>query len=71
MEVHMAVYENLKEDLRKVVGGTVESAFEMKDGRGLFMTIRTENKPMALVIEENGYAEGQRQTDIYVIESLV
>jgi len=67
----MAVYENLKEDLRKIIGGTVESAFELKQGRGLFVTIRTQDKPMALVIEENGYAEGQRTTDIYVIESMV
>ena len=67
----MAVYENLKEDLGKIIGGTVESAFELRDGRGLFMTIRTSEKPMALVIEENGYAEGQRTMDVYVIESLV
>ncbi len=67
----MATYENLKEDLRKIIGGTVESAFELRQGRGLFVTIRTQEKQMALVIEENGYAEGQRATEIYVIESMV
>jgi hypothetical protein len=67
----MATYENLKEDLRKIIGGTVESAFELRQGRGLFVTIRTQEKPMALVIEENGCADGQRTTEIYVIESMV
>ncbi len=71
------MYENLKDGLSKIIGGTVESAFELKGGRGLFMTIKTEEKPMALVVEENsngsgGYGEeDSKTTDIYVIESLV
>jgi hypothetical protein len=67
----MSLTENLKEDLRKIIGGRVESAFELKDGRGLFMTIQTEDRHMALVVEENGYSEGQHTTEVYVIESLV
>ncbi|MBU1319744.1 MAG: hypothetical protein KKG33_07080 [candidate division Zixibacteria bacterium] len=67
----MSVTENLKEDLRKIIGGRVESAFELKNGHGLFLTIQTDDKSMALVVEENGYSEGQRTTEVYVIESLV
>ena len=71
------MYENLKDGLSKIIGGTVETAFELKDSRGLFMTIKTEDKPMALVIEESsngsgGYGEEEtKKTEIYVIESLV
>jgi len=73
MEVRMAVSETLKEDLRKIVGGTVESAFELKGNSGLFVTIRTEDKPLALVVEEssNGYGDSANKTEIYVIESIV
>jgi hypothetical protein len=69
----MTVTENLREDLKKIIGGTVESAFELKGSSGLFMTIKTEDKPMALVVEEkdNGYGENQRSTEVYVIESLI
>ena len=65
--------ETLREDLRKIIGGTVESAFELRGRNGLFMTIRTDEKPMALVVEEkeNGYGDGQHATEVYVIESLV
>lgn len=71
MEVQTAMYENLKEDLRKIIGGTIESAFELRQGRGLFVTVPTKEKQMALVIEENGYAEGPRTIKVYVIESMV
>ena len=69
----MTMTESLKDDLRKIIGGTVESAFELRGHGGLFMTIRTEEKPMALVVEEkeNGYGDNQRSTEVYVIESLV
>ncbi len=69
----MNVNEDLKTDLRKIIGGTVESAFELKAGRGIFMTIRAEGRTMALVVEEsgNGYGDSQRTTEVYVMESLV
>jgi len=70
------MYESLKDGLGKIIGGTVESAFELKNGRGIFVTIKTEEKPMALVVEENsngtgGYDEEQGKPEIYVIESLI
>jgi len=67
----MSLTENLKEDLRKIIGGKVESAFELRNGRGLFVTIQAEDRQMALVVEENGYSEGQHTTEVYVIESMV
>jgi len=70
------MYDNLKEGLGKIIGGTVESAFELRNGRGIFVTIRTNDKPMALVVEENAngtgeYGETHSKPEIYVIESMV
>jgi hypothetical protein len=53
----MATYENLKEDLRKIIGGTVESAFELKQGRGLFVTIRTHRPEFAYEVPQKTYTD--------------
>jgi len=61
----------LGKEIEKVLGGTLEGAFELKGGMGLLVTIKKEGKPFALVVQRpsNGNAP-QKDTDIYISEGL-
>ena len=61
----------LGKEIEKVLGGTLEGAFELKGGMGLLVTIKKEGKPFALVVQRpsNGTAP-KNDTDIYISEGL-
>jgi len=61
----------LRKEIEKVLGGTLEGAFELKGGMGLLVTIKKDNKPYALVIQRpsNGI-DPKKDTDIYITEGV-
>lgn len=66
-----AVDSTLSKDIEKVLGGTLEGAFELKGGMGLLVTIRKDDKPYALVIQRpsNGI-DPKKDTDVYISEGI-
>jgi hypothetical protein len=61
----------LRKDIEKVLGGTLEGAFELKGGMGLLVTIKKDDKPFALVIQRpsNGI-DPKKDTDVYISEGI-
>jgi hypothetical protein len=61
----------LQKEFEKVLGGTLEGAFELKGGMGLLVTIRKDDKPYALVVQRpsNG-AEPKDKTDVYITPGI-
>lgn len=61
----------LGKEIEKVLGGTLEGAFELKGGMGLLVTIKKDDKPFALVVQRpsNGNAP-LKDTEIYISEGL-
>jgi len=61
----------LRKDIEKVLGGTLEGAFELKGGMGLLVTIKKDDKPYALVIQRpsNGI-DPKKDTDVYISEGI-
>jgi len=61
----------LSAEIEKVLGGTLEGAFELKGGMGLLVTIKKDNKPFALVIQKpsNG-VNPKEDTDVYITSGI-
>jgi len=61
----------LRKEIEKVLGGTLEGAFELKGGMGLLVTIKKDDKPYALVIQRpsNGI-DPKKDTDVYISEGI-
>jgi len=61
----------LRKEIEKVLGGTLEGAFELKGGMGLLVTIKKDNKSYALVVQRpsNGF-DPKKDTDVYITEGI-
>ncbi|NIP43807.1 MAG: hypothetical protein GWO41_16840 [candidate division Zixibacteria bacterium] len=61
----------LRKEIGKVLGGTLEGAFELKGGMGLLITIKKDDKPFALVVQRpsNG-VDPAKDTDVYISEGI-
>ncbi|MBD3380580.1 MAG: hypothetical protein GF404_00145 [candidate division Zixibacteria bacterium] len=62
---------SIQSEVEKVLGGTLEGAFELRGGMGLLVTIKKDNKPYALVIQRpvNGF-DPKKDTDVYITEGM-
>ncbi len=61
----------LRKEIEKVLGGTLEGAFELKGGMGLLVTIKKDDKSYALVVQKpsNG-VDPKKETDVYISEGI-
>ncbi len=61
----------LRKEIEKVLGGTLEGAFELKGDMGLLVTIKKDDKPYALVVQRpsNG-VDPRKDTDVYISEGI-
>lgn len=61
----------LSTEIKKVLGGTLEGAFELKGGMGLLITIKKDEKSFALVVQRPGNGTQPKDTtEVYISEGV-